>query len=89
MPETTISYLDPVAIAQGGVVNNAPEDVLGLGSGLPWAMVTLVFVFSLASALAVRPKRFAFALVLLAFFGILSITDLYLYRVLESQVIGS
>jgi hypothetical protein len=67
----------------------APEDVLGVGFGLPWAMVTLVFVFSFASALAVCPKRLAFALVLLTFFCLLSITDFYLYRVLESQVIGS
>jgi hypothetical protein len=82
-------YLDVHLRYRAPNIPVAPEDVLGLGFGLPWATVTLVFVFSFASALAVRPKRFAFALVLLTFFCLLSITDFYLYRVLESQVIGS
>lgn len=81
-------YLDLHLRYRSAYIPVAPEDAWSLGFGLPWAAVALVFGFFLASALAVRTRRLAFATELLALFCILSFADLYLYRVLESRVIG-
>lgn len=66
----------------------SPEDVLGIGFLLPWLFFLLFFVFALAAGLVVTQRKMRFFVLFTGCFGALSVTDLFLYRVLERQVLA-
>lgn len=67
----------------------SPDDVLGIGFFLPWLFFLIVFLFAMLVGLVVASHRARYGLSFLAAFGLLSATDIYLYNILEQQVIAA
>ena len=80
--DSSLTYIRPPIPA-------APEDILGFGFWVPWLIVAVWFAIAcLLSFRFASQRRVSYWVPIFCAFSLLSVTDFYLFGVLERQVLA-